>query len=427
MQLAGALDRMQRRSILLLLVACVWAIAGPWLLDYPTTALAWSSRLTGAAALIAGVVALVRGVAWPAWLAGIAGTWMMASPVILWAQTPGEAIDATLTGTLLVGFGAVLPLTRRMPGAAIPAGWSYNPSAWSQRVPVMVLAVLSFAAAAYLAAFQLGHVATVWDPFFGDGTRRVLTSDVSKAWPFPDAGLGAFAYLVDLVMTCAGDRRRWRTMPWMVVSFGILIVPVGIVSIVLVILQPVAVGAWCSWCLFTALATLLMIPLALDEVAATLQVLARERRAGRSAWRVFWRGTDEGATDTPAPPREEGRALPWPLVGAALLGMWLMAAPALLGAEGAAADHAFLAGALVAVVAITAVAEVARPLRLVLVPLAAWIALAALLAGDATPLFRVHGVAVAIALAAISLPRGPVQERHGRFDRVALWPGPADA
>ena len=43
----------------------------------------------------------------------------------------------------------------------------------------------------YLAAYQLGHTGNAWDPFFGDGTEIIITSDVSKAWPVPDAGLGA--------------------------------------------------------------------------------------------------------------------------------------------------------------------------------------------------------------------------------------------
>ena len=42
-------------------------------------------------------------------------------------------------------------------------------------------------------AFQLNHIASLADPFFGLGTQRVLTSHVSRAFPIPDAGLGAVA------------------------------------------------------------------------------------------------------------------------------------------------------------------------------------------------------------------------------------------
>ncbi|MEJ7793846.1 MAG: hypothetical protein WKF65_17945 [Gaiellaceae bacterium] len=46
-----------------------------------------------------------------------------------------------------------------------------------------------------------------------------------------------------------GGTNRWRTMPWMVLMFFILVVPLGIVSIVLVILQrsPSALSARPVW------------------------------------------------------------------------------------------------------------------------------------------------------------------------------------
>ena len=93
-------------------------------------------------------------------------------------------------------------------------------------------------------------------------------------------------------MAFMGDERRWRTMPWMVTFFGILVVPLGIVSVVLIILQPLTVGYWCALCLLAGLAMLVMIPLTLDEVVAMVQFLAQTRRAGKSVWRTFWLGGD---------------------------------------------------------------------------------------------------------------------------------------
>ena len=87
-----------------------------------------------------------------------------------------------------------------------------------------------------------------------------------------------------------GGRNRWRTMPWMVVMFGVLVVPVGIVSLVLVVLQPIAVGAWCALCLVTAVAMLIMVAPAVDEVVAMSQFLQGARREGKPFWRTFWLG-----------------------------------------------------------------------------------------------------------------------------------------
>ncbi len=173
-----------------------------------------------------------------------------------------------------------------------PPGWSYNPSTWSERLPLIGLAVLGFAVAGYLARVQLGSIARAWEPFFGRGSETILHSGVSRLLPVPDAALGAAGYLLDAVSGAVGGRERWRTMPWIVVVFGIAVGPLGAVSLLLVILQPVLFHAWCTLCLSSALISVLMIGPAMDELLASLQVLARERRAGRSVWRAFWKGTD---------------------------------------------------------------------------------------------------------------------------------------
>lgn len=59
---------------------------------------------------------------------------------------------------------------------------------------------MSFLAARYMAAFQLGHIKSAWDPFFGDATEKVLESDVSRTWPVSDAGLGATTYALEVLM-----------------------------------------------------------------------------------------------------------------------------------------------------------------------------------------------------------------------------------
>jgi len=102
-----------------------------------------------------------------------------------------------------------------------------------------------------------------------------------------DAALGAFGYFADVLTGLIGSSRRWRTMPWLVVLFGLFVGPLGAVSILLVILQPF-VGGWCLLCLVTAFISVVMIGPAMDEVLASLQHLRREYDAGRSVWRAFW-------------------------------------------------------------------------------------------------------------------------------------------
>src|SRR5207244_10786001 len=96
--------------------------------------------------------------------------------------------------------------------------------------------------------------------------------------------------VLEAVFGCMGGVQRWRTMPWTVATFGFLVGPLGVTSIVLVILQPLMVGAWCTLCLVTAIAMLIMVPLAVDEVVAMFQFLAQAHREGKPMWRTFWIG-----------------------------------------------------------------------------------------------------------------------------------------
>lgn len=108
--------------------------------------------------------------------------------------------------------------------ARAPAPWSYNPSAWSERIPICVIALLGFAIAGYMALYQWRWIGGVWDPVFGAQSTQVLDSDVSHAmrrwFGIPDAALGALAYLGDAIFGLAGSTRRWQYRPWLVVIFG---------------------------------------------------------------------------------------------------------------------------------------------------------------------------------------------------------------
>ncbi len=171
---------------------------------------------------------------------------------------------------------------------AQPPGWSYNPSAMNQRVPIAIVAMVGFAIATYLAAYQLDLVGSVWEPFFGGGSERILNSKVSTILPIPDAALGALSYLADAVTGIVGRRDRWRTMPWLVVLFGVAVGPLGAVSVMLTIFQPVLFDSFCTLCLASAVLSVAMIGPAMDEVLASLQYLKRVKGSGRSWWRAFW-------------------------------------------------------------------------------------------------------------------------------------------
>lgn len=179
--------------------------------------------------------------------------------------------------------------------AVAPQPWEYNPSSWNQRVRICLIAAAGVVIAVYMGLFQWGLLRDVWDPIFGDGSRKVLKSDVShtmSTWfRIPDAIFGALAYLGDIIFALAGSTRRWQFRPWLVVLFGIDVIPLGIVSAILVFMQGAVVDAWCFLCLVTAIISLVLVVLAYDEVWSCLIYLGRVWRKTRSVgalWRTFW-------------------------------------------------------------------------------------------------------------------------------------------
>ena len=418
----------------------LWLLSAPFTFGYGSTAMGWSDGISGAVIVLLGVLTL-----WPRfdlarWGICFTGIWLLFAPLVFWAPNPAAYANDTLVGTLVIAFSVLIPMMPGMahhmvmmqPGPEIPPGWSYNPSTWLQRGPIIALAIASFFISRYLAAYQLGYINHAWDPFFsgGEGTRRVLDSEISKMFPISDAGLGALAYLLEALSGFMGGRSRWRTMPWMVAMFGILVVPLGATSIILMMLQPVAVGHWCTLCLVTAGLMLAMIPLAVDEVVAMGQFLVQARREGKPLWRTFWiGGTIEGkqgddrspALDAPLSGKGAAMAwgvtVPWTLALGAAVGTWLMAAPAVFGSEGAAASSAVISGALVLTVAVTAMGEVTRAFRFLNVALGLWIVAAPWLLDGAATAGRWHDLVAGLAIVVLSFPRGTVRERYGTWDR----------
>lgn len=171
--------------------------------------------------------------------------------------------------------------------------WKYNPSSWSNRIPICVLAGIATAIAGYLALFQWGLIDSVWDPFFGEQSEQVIDSDVSHQMyryiGVPDAALGALAYLGDAIFGLAGSTRRWQYRPWLVILFGIDVIPLGIVSAVLVLLQGFLINAWCTLCLVTAVISLVLVVLAYDEIWSSLKYLHYVRKERPELfWSVVW-------------------------------------------------------------------------------------------------------------------------------------------
>lgn len=415
----------------------VWLITNVFALGYRSSALQASDVISGVLVIVLAILSVSGTGAikfWSPWVNSLVGVWLFFAPLVFWAPTSAVYSNDTLIGALVVVFAILapgMPMAKGMsmePGPDVPLGWSYNPSSWPQRAPIIGLALLGLILSRQMTAFQLQHITSLIDPIFGLGTQTVLTSDVSKSFPIPDAGLGAVAYMVEFLMGFMGDKARWRTMPWMVTFFGILVVPLGVVSITLIVLQPLAVGAWCTPCLIAAAAMVIMIALTLDEVVAMVQFLVQASREGQPLWNVFWLGGKLKKTPEPTGVKIRpdvvsagamvwGVTVPWNLLVTTALGIWLMIAPFAFGSTGPAAHSDHLVGALIVTAAVIALADVGRAVRFINVLFGALIIAAPWVLGGATPGARWNDLVIGVLVILLSFPRGKIGDLYGDFQR----------
>lgn len=409
-------------------------------LAYSDTWMTMSDVGSGVLLILFGLLSLARDAGWARWGAAATGLWLLFAPLLFWTGSAGAYANDTLVGALAIVFAVAVPSApgigpaARTGGPDAPPGWDYSPSCWTNRIPIVALAFVGLIISRYLAAYQLGHIDAAWDPWFGTGSERIVTSSVSEAWPVADAGLGAAVYIIEIVTGVIGDKRRWRTMPWLVLLFGILIVPLGAVSVVFIIIQPIVIGTWCTLCLLGALAMLLQIPYSLDEILATLQFLKQRRQQGKPLAYLLLHGDtmDGGTTDRSdnfaAPAgvvlREmllSGISVPWSLMLSTALGMALMCTRLLFDTAGQAAHNDHVIGALVVTCSIMAWGDVARPLRFINVVLGAWLLVTVPFFDGYTGSGAGAAIIAALALIGLAFPRGRIATRMGAWDRVARF------
>ena len=406
--------------------------------------------------MLAGINAIVTGLlivalagmsllgrhAWAPWVTLLVGVWLLYAPLVFWAPT-----FALYANDTVVGFAVILLVlvSTRLPGTSraalddpsdVPPGWTYSPSVFRQRLPIVGLALVCVAFAVPMTAFQLGHIDGLQDPFFSgfggrNGTETVLGSEISKAIPVADAGLGVTAYLFEVLLGLQGGRRRWRTSPWSVAMFAAVVVPLGVVSITFIIIQPILIGTYCTFCLVTAGAMLIMIPFALDEAIATVQFVWRRWRSGAPLLATFFRGgTIAGTVTSERRPLEEpyvtwtlvdmgrGITLPWTLLLATVIGALLMFSPMVIGHDAPLVDTLHLVGSLAVTVSVIAMAEPVRLLRLLDVPLGLWLIAAPWLVAGATTFGTLLSIGGGILLVLFALPQGTRSaERFGGWER----------
>ena len=260
-----------------------------------------------------------------------------------------------------------------------------------------------------------------------------------------DAAVGGYTYLLEIVTGIAGSRCGWRTMPWLVVLFGLMIAPLGIISILFIIIQPIYPRHHHPADRHRHLEHYRVDRRSGDPDAdsllnrrthrdAPVPAPSREGRPELAAHSAHGRHRRDagGAGGRPRhrrvrPParcRDQGRgrgdvSLPWDLALSGLIGLSLLFTRITLGAEGGLANSDHLIGSLVLAMTSLAAAEVARPLRFLNILLGAALFATPFIYG-ASMTATIASVACGAALVALSIRRGPIRERYGTWTRLIV-------
>lgn len=406
-------------------------------------AMKWSDIISGILLVFFGWRSLKPNRPVSVWIICFIGVWISLAPLIFWSPSAAAYLNDTLVGMLIISLSVLIPGMPNMimymkMGSEVPPGWTYNPSSWPQRWIMIAAGFLGFIVSRYLAAFQLGYIDTAWDPFFGSSSEQVLNSAMSHSLPVSDAGLGTLAYTFEFLMGFMGSPSRWRTMPWMVTLFGILVIPLGMVHIILVISQPLTVGAWCTFCLLAAGIMLPMIPLEADEVIAMGQHMKKAVKRGDKFWEVFWKGgkpfemnKDERSPEIMELPSKLkqvlgasiwGMSVPWTLALSTLAGIVLMAAPGIFNVPVKApiSDLNHLCGAIIIVFAVISMGEVVRALRLFNILAGLAVAFIPWFLDDPGTGLKVLSAITGIIVVALSIPKGKITEKYGSWDKLVI-------
>ncbi|HEY9677735.1 MAG TPA: vitamin K epoxide reductase family protein [Drouetiella sp.] len=415
------------------ILAC-WLIANPHIFDYQSKQLAISDTISGALIILFELIAFSPKLSFARFGTAAVAVWLLFAPLIFWSPTPAVFLTDTIVAIFLIAMSILIPGTpgsggKSLDGPDMPMQWTYNPSSWIRRWAGIALALVGFFISRYLAAHQLGYVSHAWDPFFGDGSDKVTGSAISRAFPISDAGFGSVAYVIEVMTGFMGDRARWRTAPWIVVLFAMVVLPLGVTSIILVITQPIFVGSWCGLCLCAAVALMTSVPLSVHEAIAVGQFLVAAKKQNKNMWRIFWMGGTVIGSGKQDPDRMnftllqrcaasvQGVNLPLTLALQIVVGAWLMARPDVLPLSGNSANCDHLFGAIAVTMAMVSTAEVTRIVRFINIPVGALVLLSGVVFGHGSIPVMASDIIAGVLLILSSIPRGSIAERYGNWDR----------
>jgi uncharacterized membrane protein len=133
-----------------------------------------------------------------------------------------------------------------------------------RRMVVAVLALVGLLVSAYLTLYKLGYLGAI--QCGAGGCEVVQASQYSVLFGLPVAMWGMGAYLVLLAVAMLGVQPRWVDARWVaMVLFGFSAFGVAF-SAYLTYLSGAVIGAFCQWCLVSAVTITLIFLAAMPEL-----------------------------------------------------------------------------------------------------------------------------------------------------------------
>ena len=139
-----------------------------------------------------------------------------------------------------------------------------GPEPFKNRMVLALLALLGFFIALYMLAYALGLTGSV---ICGLGDcERVQSSPYSRIGPVPVAGLGVAGYLSLLAVSFLGLQPRGQGSR----AVSVLLLLGGVIGLLfsayLTYLEAFVIGAWCQWCVGSAIIMVLAFLASLPEL-----------------------------------------------------------------------------------------------------------------------------------------------------------------
>jgi hypothetical protein len=119
----------------------------------------WSDIGSGLLLMLFGSLSLSPRFSWAQWGTTVVGLWLLFASLFFWTPSAAALMNDTIVGALAIAFSVLVPM---MPGmsqegmmdeSTLPPGWSYSPSSWLQRLPIIALGFAGFLIARYLTAY----------------------------------------------------------------------------------------------------------------------------------------------------------------------------------------------------------------------------------------------------------------------------------